>query len=106
MFSQLQAGNRKRLQRALAASLIAHCVFVAVLVRRPAPRFVSPSFLMAGNGGRAYQTIYLGGKGQSEEDSVVTRQAPVKPAPKPPVVQKHLTLPSPEPEQKQEVASA
>jgi TonB family protein len=98
MFSQLQTANRKRLRVALGASLLIHCAVLGLLMRRPAPRFVSPVFLMAGNGGHAYQTMYL--------DAAGTRKAPARPAPKPPAPKKHLTLPSPEPAEKQEAAAA
>ncbi len=122
MFAQLKPANRRRLQLALAVSLTVHGVVIGVLARRPTPRFVSPpiltkqlkpgsrfvshSFLMAGSGGHAYETIYLYGTGQSEEDSLLKRAAPAKPAPKPATAQKQLTLPTPEPAQKQEVAAA
>ena len=106
MFSQLIADNRKRLRVALAVSLALHGGFIALMLRRPAPRFLSPVFLMAGNGGAALQTIYLDQRGR--DDVVATRTAHAKPTRKPPVPEKqeHLQLPSLEPAQQQEVAAA
>src|SRR5205085_7541727 len=103
MFSQLIADNRKRLLVALAVSLALHGGFLALMLRRPTPRFVSPVFLMAGNGGAALQTIYLDQHGR--DDVVATRTARAKPTRKPPVPEKeeHLQLPSPEQAQQQEV---
>src|SRR5205085_2562366 len=73
MFSQLIADNRKRLRVALAVSLALHGGFIALMLRRPAPRFLSPVFLMAGNGGAALQTIYLDQLGR--DDVVAPRTA-------------------------------
>ena len=105
MFAELQYRDRGRWRASHAFSAVVHAaIILTVLITRPLPRFLTPSYLMRGNGGQAVTTIYLDGHGKDDVPApVVAKTASPKTPPQP--VSKRLTLPR-EAEQKQQVAAA
>jgi len=105
MFSELCYRDGTRWRASHGLSIAAHAaVIIAIVASRPMPRFVTPSYLMRGNGGAALQTIYLDATGKDDVIAQVSAPKHLRVPPKP--ADKHLTLPREEAREKQEIAAA
>src|SRR5438105_2336261 len=105
MFSELSYRDGMRWSLARVFSFAVHAAIIALIIlTRPMPRFLVPSYLMRGNGGQALQTIYLDATGK--DDVVAAVSAPKRDRVQPQPASKRLTLPREQANQKQEVAAA
>jgi TonB family protein len=62
MFTLLDAGQRWQRVTARSISLLFHVIFVAWLAHAPAPKFLTPSFLVKGENGKYVAHLYWLGK--------------------------------------------
>jgi TonB family protein len=61
MFTPLGSGQRWQRVSALSVSLLLHVVFIAWLLHSPAPKFLTPSFLVRGEKGKYVAHLYWPG---------------------------------------------
>jgi TonB family protein len=61
MFTALGSGQRWQRVSARSVSLVLHVVFIAWLLHSPAPKFLTPSFLVRGENGRYVAHLYWPG---------------------------------------------
>jgi len=61
MFTPLGSGQRWQRVSALSVSLVLHVAFIAWLLHSPAPKFLTPSFLVRGENGKYVAHLYWPG---------------------------------------------
>lgn len=70
MFAQLNAAGPRRPDALKSVSLVLHLLFLAWIVRSPAPIFIAPSSVTRGDGGTTVSRLYFGGHSGITQDRV------------------------------------